>query len=35
MSLAAWQALGQLLRAPSAWEKTAHGISRHRNTPGV
>jgi cellulose synthase/poly-beta-1,6-N-acetylglucosamine synthase-like glycosyltransferase len=34
MSLATWQALGQLLRAPSAWEKTNHGVSRRRRTPG-
>jgi hypothetical protein len=26
MSLAAWQAVGQLLRAPSRWEKTEHGL---------
>ena len=30
MSLAAWQALIQLFRAPSHWEKTAHGIARDR-----
>jgi cellulose synthase/poly-beta-1,6-N-acetylglucosamine synthase-like glycosyltransferase len=35
MSFATWQALGQLLRTPSAWEKTDHGISRQRLTPGV
>lgn len=35
MSFATWQALGQLLRAPSEWEKTDHGISKHRRTPAV
>lgn len=30
MSLAAWQALFQLVRRPSEWEKTAHGVSRRR-----
>jgi cellulose synthase/poly-beta-1,6-N-acetylglucosamine synthase-like glycosyltransferase len=33
MSLATWQALGQLFRAPSAWEKTDHGVSHKRCTP--
>jgi hypothetical protein len=33
MSLATWQALGQLFRAPSAWETTVHGLSRSRHTP--
>ena len=33
MSFATWQALGQLLRAPSQWEKTDHGVSGHRRTP--
>ena len=35
MSLAAWQALGQLFRAPSAWEKTVHGVSTERRTPAA
>ena len=35
MSFATWQALGQLFRAPSKWEKTAHGISKNRRTPGA
>lgn len=35
MSFAAWQALGQLFAAPSKWEKTAHGISKGRRTPGA
>ena len=30
MSLAAWQALGDLVRSPWRWEKTAHGIARDR-----
>jgi cellulose synthase/poly-beta-1,6-N-acetylglucosamine synthase-like glycosyltransferase len=34
MSFATWQALGQLFQAPSKWEKTDHGISRRRRTPG-
>jgi hypothetical protein len=34
MSLAAWQALFQFFRSPSAWEKTAHGVARRRRTPG-
>ncbi len=33
MSLAAWQALFQFFRRPSAWEKTAHGVARDRRTP--
>ncbi len=33
MSLAAWQALYQYFRQPSAWEKTAHGVARDRRTP--
>jgi len=33
MSLAAWQALFQFFRSPSAWEKTAHGVARRRRTP--
>ncbi len=33
MSLAVWQALAGLWRAPSEWEKTAHGISKKRRTP--
>jgi len=33
MSLAAWQALFQLFRAPSKWEKTPHGVARDRRTP--
>ncbi|WP_224406744.1 glycosyltransferase [Afifella sp. IM 167] len=32
MSLAAWQALFQLLRTPFLWEKTEHGLSRARRT---
>ena len=35
MSFAAWQALGQLFRAPSAWEKTVHGVSKDRHTPDL
>ena len=35
MSFATWQALGQLFRTPSRWEKTAHGISKARRTPGA
>lgn len=30
MSLAAWQALFQFFRKPSAWEKTTHGVARDR-----
>lgn len=30
MSLAAWQALLQLPRNPSGWEKTTHGVARDR-----
>jgi hypothetical protein len=30
MSLAAWQALFQYFRKPSAWEKTTHGVARRR-----
>lgn len=30
MSLAAWQALLQYFRSPSQWEKTTHGVARHR-----
>ena len=30
MSLAAWQALFQVFRRPSMWEKTTHGVSRAR-----
>jgi cellulose synthase/poly-beta-1,6-N-acetylglucosamine synthase-like glycosyltransferase len=33
MSLAAWQALVQLWREPSRWEKTAHGLTRARRGP--
>jgi len=33
MSFAAWQALFQYFRAPSAWEKTAHGVARDRRAP--
>ncbi len=33
MSLAAWQALFQFFRTPSAWEKTTHGVARGRRTP--
>ena len=33
MSLAAWQALIQLFRAPSLWEKTTHGVARDRRRP--
>ena len=33
MSLAAWQALFQFLKAPSTWEKTTHGVARDRRTP--
>ncbi len=33
MSLAAWQALLQYFRQPSAWEKTTHGVARDRRTP--
>lgn len=32
MSLAAWQALYQYFRTPSAWEKTTHGLARSRRT---
>ena len=35
MSFATWQALGQLFRAPSKWEKTVHGISKNRRTPAA
>ena len=35
MSLAAWQALFQVFRAPSEWEKTTHGVARDRRTPGA
>jgi hypothetical protein len=35
MSLAAWQALRQLLIEPSRWEKTSHGVARNRRTPGL
>ena len=35
MSFATWQALGQLFRAPSTWQKIAHGISEDRRTPGA
>ncbi len=35
MSFAAWQALFQFFRRPSAWEKTAHGVARDRKTPGA
>ena len=35
MSFATWQALGQLFRAPSEWEKTVHGISKNRRTPAA
>ncbi|WP_177176824.1 glycosyltransferase [Faunimonas pinastri] len=30
MSLAAWQALFQVVRDPFHWEKTKHGVARHR-----
>ncbi len=30
MSIAAWQALFQLFRRPSEWEKTSHGVARDR-----
>lgn len=33
MSLAAWQALFQIFRQPSAWEKTTHGVARRRRAP--
>ena len=33
MSLAAWQALFQLHRNPSGWEKTRHGVARDRRMP--
>lgn len=33
MSLAAWQALFQLFRTPSNWEKTPHGVARDRRIP--
>jgi hypothetical protein len=33
MSFAAWQAAFQLLREPSRWEKTMHGVARDRRTP--
>ena len=33
MSLAAWQALFQYFRQPSAWEKTTHGVARGRRPP--
>jgi hypothetical protein len=28
MSLAAWQAAFQLVRRPTMWEKTLHGVAR-------
>ena len=34
MSYAAWGALFQLIRSPSSWEKTPHGVARQRRTPG-
>jgi hypothetical protein len=33
MSFAAWQAAFQLMRDPSHWEKTTHGVARDRRTP--
>jgi hypothetical protein len=33
MSLAAWQALYQYFRTPSAWEKTTHGVAHGRRAP--
>ena len=30
MSIAAWQALADLMRSPWRWEKTTHGVARHR-----
>lgn len=33
MSVAAWQALFRLCRAPSDWEKTRHGVALDRRTP--
>jgi cellulose synthase/poly-beta-1,6-N-acetylglucosamine synthase-like glycosyltransferase len=33
MCFAAWQALLQLLKQPSLWEKTPHGVARDRRTP--
>jgi hypothetical protein len=30
MSLAAWQALADLLRSPWRWEKTTHGVAKDR-----
>jgi cellulose synthase/poly-beta-1,6-N-acetylglucosamine synthase-like glycosyltransferase len=33
MSVAAWQAVFQLFRSPSVWEKTVHGVARDRRTP--
>jgi cellulose synthase/poly-beta-1,6-N-acetylglucosamine synthase-like glycosyltransferase len=33
LSLAAWRALAQLLRAPHLWEKTPHGDARGTDTP--
>lgn len=35
MSLAAWQALWQLIHDPSNWEKTRHGVARRRRTPDL
>ena len=35
MSFATWQALGQLFRTPSEWEKTVHGVSKERRTPAL
>ena len=32
MSVAAWQALGDLVRSPSRWEKTTHGIAQDRRS---
>jgi len=29
LSLAAWRAVWQLIRAPQLWEKTEHGLARH------
>jgi cellulose synthase/poly-beta-1,6-N-acetylglucosamine synthase-like glycosyltransferase len=35
LSVAAWRALHQLLRAPYWWEKTEHGLARHSRLAGV
>jgi hypothetical protein len=34
-SIAAWRALWQLVTAPSKWEKTPHGLSKHTTSTGT